>query len=47
MGGQENEGNSAVNYRNGSGVDAGDAGTAGGTAYPFGVFNDSYRGVKK
>lgn len=27
-------------------MDAGNAGTAGGTAYPFGFDNDDYRGVK-
>ena len=27
-------------------MDAGDAGTAGGTAYPFGFSNDGYRGIE-
>lgn len=45
-GGQENEGNSAVNYRNGSGLDAGNAVPFGGTAYTFGFSNDDYRGIK-
>lgn len=27
-------------------MDAGDAGTAGGTTYPFGFDNDGYRGIE-